>query len=161
RVKPRAPHPLRPVFDRALRAFELNEVELAVSDHVLVPLIACEDVPWVILPSALGNANDAIVLASLARPLTRIALGVPWIGSLGVHDVLALIVAFARVVAHGFSAKPPERIEQLVEDYELRARKAIDRKRRRALEELEPMLDRVAPIDAQSFAHAIAHTEAR
>lgn len=161
RVKPRAAHPIRPLFDRALRVFELTDVELAVSEHVTTPTVACEDVPWIIVPSSLGDATDARALAALARPMTRIALGVPWFGALDNHDILAIVVAFARQVAHGFSALPSERIEPMVSDYELRARRAIDRRRRRMLEELEPMLDRVTPLDVESFAMAVAVTEAR
>ncbi len=161
RVKPRVPHPMRPLFDRVLQAFGLTEVELAVSDRVVAPVIACEDVPWVIVPSALAAAPDAVALAALARPMVRIALGVPWLGSLGSHEVLAILVGYARQVAPGFAAVPAERIEPLVADCEQRARRAIDRKRRRVLEELAPMLDRVARVDEGQFAEAVLSTEAR
>ena len=142
-------------------AFELTEVELAVSDHLVVPAIACEDVPWLVVPSSLASFDDAHALATLARPMTRIALGVPWFGQLATQDVLALLVAFGRQVAPSFGARTAERIEVLVSDYEAKARRAIDRKRRRMLEELEPTLDRAPPIDESAFAEAIVSTEAR
>jgi hypothetical protein len=143
------------------RAFELTEIELAVSDHVSAPAIACEDVPWVIVPASVGSFSDAHALAALARPMARIALGVPWLGALGSHEVLALLVAFARQVAPGFSARPKERVEPLVPDYEQRARRAIDRKRRRMLEELAPMIERAPAIEEAAFAESVAATEAR
>jgi tetratricopeptide (TPR) repeat protein len=161
RVKPKTPHPIRPLFDRGLRAFELTDVELAVSDHITVPVVACEDVPWVIVPSAFESYTDAHALAALARPMARIALGVPWLGHVGASNVLAILVAFARQVAPAFTARPAERIEPLVTDYEQRVRRAIDRKRRRMLEELAPMLERAAPIDEGVFVEAVASTEAR
>ncbi len=161
RVKPKTPHPIRPLFDRVLRAFELTDVELAVSDHLTIPAVACEDVPWVVVPSAFGSYTDAHALAALARPMARIALGVPWFGHLSAAEVLAILVAFARQVAPSFSARPAERIESLVADYEHKARRAIDRKRRRMLEELEPMLERAVPIDEAAFAEAVSSTEAR
>jgi tetratricopeptide (TPR) repeat protein len=161
RVKPRTPHPIRPLFDRVVKAFDLPFVELATSDHVLAPVIACEDVPWVVVPASLGSYTDAHALAALTRPMVRIALGVPWLGALGSHEVLALLVAFARQVAPGFSARPSERVEPLVADYEQRVKRAIDRKRRRAIEELEPFLDRAPPIDELAFAEAVSATEAR
>jgi hypothetical protein len=161
RVKPRTPHPVRALFDRVLRAFELQEVELAVSEHLTMPVIACEDVPWVIVPAAFESCPDPYAIAALARPMTRIALGVPWLGALEAHDVLALLVAFARQVAPGFSAQPNHRIEPLVADYEQKARRAIDRRRRKALEELEPMLDHAVAVDETAFRDAIASTEAR
>lgn len=161
RVKPKAAHPVRPLFDRALRAFELVDVELAVSDRVAAPAIACEDAIWVIVPAALGASTDAHAIAALARPMVRIALGVPWLGALGSHEVLAAVVAFARQVAPGFSARPEERVGPLVEDFELRARRATDRRRRRVLEELEPALARAPAIDEAAFAEAVLATEAR
>jgi tetratricopeptide (TPR) repeat protein len=161
RVKPRAAHPIRPLFDRVAKAFELVEIELAVSEHITAPAIACEDVPWVIVPAALGSMPDAHALAALARPMARIALGVPWLGVLGSHEVLAILVAFARQVAPGFSAVPKERVEPLVQDFDQRARRAIDRKRRKLLEELEPVLDRAPPVDEAKFAEAVLATEAR
>lgn len=161
RIKPRTPHPIRLSFDRVARAFELVEVELTVSDRVASPVIACEDVPWIIVPSSLGAAGDAAALAALARPMARIALGVPWLGGLGSHEVLALLVAFARQVSPGFSARPPERVEPLLEEYGQRARRATDRKRKRSLEELAPTLDRAPAIDEAAFAEAVAATETR
>lgn len=161
RVKPRAAHPVRPVFERVARALELTDVELAVSEHVAAPAIACEDVPWLIVPAALASYGEAHAVAALARPMTRIALGVPWLGGLGAHETLALLVAFARQVAPSFSARPTERVEPLVDEYAQRVRRAIDRKRRRSLEELEPVLERAAPIDEAAFAEAVSVTEAR
>jgi hypothetical protein len=79
----------------------------------------------------------------------------------GVHEILALLVGFARQVAPSFGAKPVERIEPLVAEYEQRARKAIDRKRRRLLEELEPTLARATAIDEGAFAEALLRAEAR
>ncbi len=161
RVKPRMPHPIRPLFERVAKAFEVTEVELAVSEHVTAPVIACEEVPWIIVPAAVGAQTDAHALAALARPMARIALGVPWLGALGSHEVLALLVAFARQVAPGFSARPNERVEPLVEDFELRVRRALDRKRRRILEDLAPTLERAPVIDEAAFAESVAATEAR
>jgi hypothetical protein len=161
RVKPKAMTSARQIFDRVARAFELSEIELAVSDHVATPSLAVEDVPWVVVPSAIGEWPEAHAIAALARPFSRIALGVPWFGALSPNEVLALVVAFARQVAPSFSAVPSERIEPLVSDFEVRARKAIDRKRRRMLEELAPTLDGAPPIDETAFADAVLRTETR
>ncbi|HEY8076300.1 MAG TPA: tetratricopeptide repeat protein, partial [Labilithrix sp.] len=161
RIKPKAVHPLRQLFDRLLREFEVFDVELAVSDHLVTPVVAVEDVPWVVVPSSLAEWPEIHAIAALARPLARVALGVPWFGAIGANEVLAILVALARQVAPGFEATPRERIEPIVSDYELRARKAIDRKTRRALEDLEPQLAHAAPLDEAVFADAVARTEAR
>lgn len=161
RIKPRAVHPLRQLFDRLAMAFELTDVEFAVSENVSSPLVAVEDAPWVVVPTALGDWPEPFAVAAMVRPLVRIALGVPWLGALGSSEVLAILVGLARQVAPAFGAVPPERVEPLVADYELRGRRAIDRKRRRALEELEPNLERAPLVSEQAFVEAVARCEAR
>lgn len=161
RVKPRAVHPIRQIFDRLARAFELFEVELAVSEHAVAPIVACEDLTWVVVPSSLGDWPEAHAVAALARPLARIALGVPWLGALPGEEALAILVAFARQVAPGVAATPPERIEALAGDYELRARRAIDRKKKKALDDIEDSLAHAPPIAVDAFIDAVLRTEAR
>jgi cellulose synthase operon protein C len=161
RVKPKAVHPVRQLFDRLARAFELFDVELAVSDHVAAPVVACEDVTWIVAPSALASWPEPKAIAALARPLARIALGIPWFGAMPPEETLAVIVAVARQAAPSFAAVPRERVEPLVADYELRARRAIDRKKRKALEDIEDALAHAQPIAVDAFADAVVRTEAR
>jgi len=161
RVKPRAVHPLRQLFDRLTRSFELFDVELAVSDGVAHPVVACEDAVWIVAPSAMAEWPEAHAAAALARPLARIALGVPWLGHVPIEEVLAMIVAVARQVAPGFTTTPAERVEPLVSDYELRARRAIDRKRRRSLEDLEGALASAPAVPVDAFLESVLRSEAR
>jgi tetratricopeptide (TPR) repeat protein len=161
RVKPRAVHPVRQLFDRLTRAFELFDVELAVSEHVVAPVVACEDQTWVVAPASMADWPEPHAVAALARPLARIALGIPWFGALPADDTLAILVAFARQVAPNVGATPRDRIEALVGDYELRARRAIDRKKRKSLEELEDLLTRAPQMSIDVFADAVLRTEAR
>jgi hypothetical protein len=161
RIKPKAMHPLRQLFDRVARAFEVFDAELTVSDHLTTPVVAVEDVPWIVVPSSIADWPEAHAIAALAGPFARIALGVPWFGALPAHDVLAILVALARQVAPNFTATPKERVEPLVSDYEQRVRRALDRRKRRALEDLEPTLERAAPISEEAFADAVARTESR
>lgn len=161
RVKPKTLHPVRALVDRMARIFEILEIEVAVSEHVAAPAIACEDVPWIIVPAAIADWPEHHAVAALARPFVRIALGVPWLGVVPSNEVLAILVAFARQVAPSFGATPAPRIEPSVDEYALRARRAVDRRRRRVLEELEPALSRAPAIDERSFVEAVARTEAR
>lgn len=161
RIKPKAVNPLRQLFDRMARAFDVTEVELVASDSVSTPLVAVEDVPWVVVPSGLSDWPEPHAIAALARPLARIALGVPWAGALPAHEVLGILVALARQVAPNFMALPPERIEPVAADVEPRARKAVDRKKRRALEDIAHLLEHAPPITEQAFADALARTESR
>jgi hypothetical protein len=161
RVKPKVVHPVRQLFDRLLGVFDLVDIELAVSDNVAVPVVACEDATWVIAPSSLADGSDAAAIAALARPLARIALGVPWFGALPAEETLAILVALARQSVPTFTAMPRDRIEALTGDYEVRARRAIDRKKRKVLEELEPTLASAPPISLDALVDAVVRTEVR
>lgn len=161
RVKPKAVHPIRQLFDRLTRVFDLVDVELAVSNHVVAPLIACEDATWLVVPSSLGDWSETHAIAALARPLTRIALGVPWFGALPGDETLAILVAFARQSSPSVGTVPRDRVDSLVTDYELRARRAIDRKKKKALEDLEDSLSRAPLVPVEGFVDALLRTEAR
>lgn len=161
RVKPKAVHPIRQLFDRACRIFEVFEVELAVSDHVSAPTIACEDAVWVIAPSALADWPESRALAALARPLSRIALGVPWLGAIPNEEVAAILVAIARQVAPSFTALPQERVEPFAQDLEQRVRRALDRKKRKSLEDLAHALDTAKPFAVDALVEAAVRCDAR
>jgi hypothetical protein len=161
RVKPRSAHPVRQLFDRMTRLFALVDIELAVSEHVAAPVIACEDATWVIAPASLGDWPEPHAIAALARPLARIALGVPWLLALPADETLAILVALARQSSPGFAAAPQDRIESLSADVELRARRAIDRKKRKSLEDLEAALTAAPLLSVEVFADAALRTEVR
>lgn len=161
RVKPRAPHLLRAPFDRALRAFGLGEVELAVSENAQRVALAIEDVPWVVVPRRFEEASAQEVDAELARPLALLAVGVPWIDAFDPEDVLSAVVAVGRQVSAGFGGNLGARAEGLAADYELRARRALDRKKRRALEEMQDRLDAAPALDAVTFGEELVRLTTR
>jgi tetratricopeptide (TPR) repeat protein len=161
RLKPRAVHPIRQMFDRLARVFEVNEVELALSHHAVAPVVACVDATWLVVPASLGDWAEPHAIAALARPLARIALGIPWFGALPAEDTLAVLIAFARQAAPSAGGLPRDRIEQLVGDYDLRARRAIDRKKKKALEDIEEPLTRAPHVALDAFVDAALRTEAR
>lgn len=161
RIKAKAVSALRQLFDRIAGVFEIVEVELAASDHVAMPSVAVEDQPWIVVPSGLADWPEPWAVAALARPFARIALGVPWIASIGAAETLAILVGFARQVAPSFGATPVDRIEPLVGDYELRAKRAIDRRRRKMLEEMQHVLAGAPAMAEDLFADAVARTETR
>jgi tetratricopeptide (TPR) repeat protein len=161
RVKPKAVHPVRQIFDRLCRAFELFDVELAVSEHVMTPIVACEDVNWIVAPASMGDWPEPHAIAALARPLARIALGVPWLGALSGEETLAVLLGFARQVAPSMEGVPRDRVEPLIGDYEARARRAIDRKRKKSLDDHEEALSRASAVVVDAFVSAATRTEAR
>ncbi len=160
-MKPKSVHPIRQLFDRLMRIFEVVDVELAVSDQISVPVVACEDLTWIVVPSALADWPEPQAIAALARPFARIALGLPWFGRDASRGDARRGVAVARQVAPAFGVVPRERVEPLVADYELRARRAVDRKRKKSLEDIESALAHAPPMSVESFADAVVCTEAR
>ena len=56
---------------------------------------------------------------------------------------------------------PRDRVEPLVADYEARARRAIDRKRKKTLDDLEDALSRASAVAVDAFVDAALRTEAR
>lgn len=161
RIKPRTVNPIRELFDRVTRAFELADVELAVSEHAVAPIVACEDATWVVVPTSLGDWPEAHAIAALARPLARIALGIPWLGALPGDEAIAILIALARQVSPSVHAVPAERVEALAGDYEPRVKRALDRKKKKALEEIEGSLSHAPPIALEAFIEAVLRTEAR
>ena len=161
RVKPKAVHPIRQLFDRLTRVFDLVDVELAVSNQVVAPIVACEDATWLVVPASLGEWSEPHAIAALARPLARIALGVPWFGTLPGDETLAIVVSFARQSSPSVGTVPRERVDSLATDYELRARRAIDRRKKKSLEDLEDSLSRAPLVPVDGFVDAVLRTEAR
>lgn len=160
RVKPRALVPLRGLFDRAVRAFGITEdVELAVSDAVGHASVAVEDDPWIVLPSSYALLPEPRVMATLGRLLVRVSLGVPWLHVLPRQTVAGIVAAWMRVAAPDWAARSD--VEEAAIEYEPRARRALDRKRRKLLEELAPRLADAPPLASEALVSAIERTEAR
>lgn len=161
RLKPRVPHPLRQLVDHAARSFDLVDVELAVSEELVVPMLAVEDVPWLVVPSDLADGPESRAMAMLAPPLVRLALGVPWQGSAASSDAFASVAALGRLAVPGFEAGVEADVEARIPQADARVRRALDRKRRKLLEDLAPALARGPVLTEASFALAVAQAEAR
>jgi len=165
RVGPRSGHPLRPLFERLAWLLRLPETELYVSEAVSYTRVVSQDVPWVVFPHRHLDQPESRQLASLARALTRVALGVPWIEDLPPPHVQALLTAAARHANPSYSQDVRDRhLADLIAEYEPRVARAIGRKQRKLLSDLAPRLDaHVAPSSQEmdAFVRAIAHAELR
>lgn len=161
RVKPRAPHPLRVPFERALRTFGLKDIELAVSAGATRPGVAVEDETWIVLPESLVDAPDAVLDAALVAPLALVALGVPALDTSPAADVLGALYALGRQVTPGFGAGTTGQLGAAIEAAELRARRALDRRRKRTLEELRDALDAAEALAEAAFAQEVGRLVAR
>lgn len=165
RVSPRSGHPLRSHFERLTWLLRVPEAELYVTDAVGYTKVVAQDVPWIVAPQSLLDQPDARQTASLARALTRVALGVPWLEELPPLHAQALLTAAAR---HGNarygSAENDQDLTDLVGDYEPRVARAIGRKQRKHLTDLAPRLDiprGPSPTEFEAIVRALSRAELR
>ena len=139
-----AGHPLAAPFARAVASLGQTGTELLVSDAVVYPVAVHGSHAVVVAPWGLGNAPEPVQVAALARPLVRIALGMPWIDRARPEDVRALLVTAARVVCPSYASEQNDgALESLVADFTKPLARAIGRAHKKALSALEPRLDGV------------------
>lgn len=156
RIRPKAVHPLRQLLDRLVSVFALSEaIELAVSEHATAPAIACEDAPWVVVPSFFADLPESQAMAELAKPLASLALGVPWFDALAVEETVAIVAAVAQHVA------PSSFGWMHSQEYETRVRRAMDRRRRKGLEDMHAELESAPRFTTDAFRDAVLRTQER
>jgi len=142
RVGPRSGHPLRSHFERLTWLLRVPEAELYVTDSVSYTRVVPQDVPWIVAPQSLLDEPDARQTASLARALTRVALGVPWLEDLPPAHVHALLTVAARHGNPNYEADVRDRnLADLMSDYEPRVSRAIGRRQRKQLVDIGHRLD--------------------
>jgi serine/threonine protein kinase len=104
-------HTLWPWFERARRALGVSGIELAECDGVPQPRVItpparfaeARATPWVIVPPTLASCPEPVQQAALARVLTRIALGTPWLDQLDPEHVRGLLIAAMRLVVPSYA----------------------------------------------------------
>jgi len=164
KIGKRSGHPTRTLLDRVMKALGLSDVDLLVSDRVTRTRVIAQDTLWVVVPRSLTELPEPTQLAALARALSRIAYGAPWLEELPPPHIEALLVACARVVVPTYGAEDMDVLSQkLVGQYEPSVAKEITRKQRQALEKLIPHLGAKAgkPIAIDVLIGALAKAELR
>ncbi len=164
RIGSRSGHPTRALLDRLARAVGVAEVDLVVTSAVTRTRVLAQDTLWVVVPRALTELPEPTQIASLARALARIALGVPWLEELPPPHIEALLIASARQVVPTYGADDVDVISsKLVAQYEPGVSKALTRRQKKLLEELSPHLSAPAgrPVPVDAFIGALARAELR
>lgn len=164
RVSSRSGHPTRALLDRAAKALGAADLELVLSAAVNRTRVLAQDVPWVVVPKGLEEAPEPSQLASIARAVARVALGVPWLEELPPPHIEAFLIAAARQVIPNYGEEHVDVISsKLVAQYEAGVQKHIARRQRRLLDELGPhlMTAQGAPLPAEVFVDALARAELR
>jgi hypothetical protein len=138
---------------------------VALSSGVVRPRVVMKDVAWVVVPEALLEQSEPVQTASLAAPLVRVALAVPWLEDFPSAYAHAVLCAAARQVVPSFASEIVEADQQdLIEEFTKRVAKAIGRRQKKALAELAPSLSemRVPTLtEIAAFEQAVARTELR
>jgi len=164
RLTPAGGHPLLMLVHRFATMLEIARPEVALSSVVAQPRVVVKDTPWLVVPEALAEQAEPALAAALARPLTRIALGVAWLDELPGAYAHAVLCSAARQVVPSFATELPEADQELLVDFSRRVGKAIGRRQKKALAELVPALsDARAPTvaDVAGFEQAVARAELR
>ena len=155
RIAARSPHPLRALADRLAQPFGELSFDLLVDVPALpIPRVAAGTPPLVMLPVGFDRLPGAEQAAGIARLLTFVALGVPWIDQVSAGDLDGLILGALSVGRPGWDAGglPADR-EQAASQWRPRIAKATSRKHRRALDDLaeEASLD----LDVEAWRAAV------
>jgi tetratricopeptide (TPR) repeat protein len=168
RIGPRSGHPTRALLDRLCRLLGVDDVELAVSTKTERTRVVAQDDPWVVVPAALLQMPESRQLASLARAVARIALGLPWLGELPLANTQGLLIGAARQVAPSYgSADLDPQVAALASQYTSLIARATSRRHRKLLEELAPRLagkgdkDSTPPAPFVDFLGALLRAELR
>jgi hypothetical protein len=165
RVLPASGHPLLLLVYRLATMLGVARPEVALSTGVARPRVVMKDVPWLVVPEALLEQSEPVQTASLAGPLVRVALAVPWLEDFPSAYAHAVLCGAARQVVPGFASEIVEADQQdLIEDFTKRVSRAIGRKQKKALAELVPTLSEMAAPtlrDVAAFEQAVARTQLR
>lgn len=99
RVLPRATHPLRPLFDRVVRAFDVSGIELYVSPRAEAPLrLVLGDPLALIVPSGIVGYSEPEQIFLLARFIAPIARRTQITEALTQQELHDWIIAAVRLV---------------------------------------------------------------
>jgi hypothetical protein len=164
RLTARSGHPLRLMLDRVAKQLGVGEVEIVISGSVPRTRVVAQDVPWIVVPSALLQRTEAAQLANLARATARIAYGVPWLEEFPPQHIEALLVAAARLVVPGYAAdRLDEMTAKIAAQQEPALARTLARRQRKLLDELAPHIasPQSRPLSVEVFLSALARAELR
>ncbi len=152
RIGSRSGHPVRALLDRLARQLGVDDIELAVSPKTDRTRVLAQDDPWVVIPASFPQMPESRQVASLARAVARVSLGVPWLGELPLAHAQALLLGAARQVAPSFGAADLDpQAAALVAQYTTVIARAVSRKNRKLLEELAPRLASKQAVPQATF----------
>jgi serine/threonine-protein kinase len=165
RLTPASGHPAPYALAWLSRLLGIDCPPAVVSERLNVPRALCVDgEPWVGVPASLVSRPEPEQIASLVRPLVRIALAATWLDELLPDELFSLLIAIARRAAPGYSSMSSDVDHALVEDFSQKIGRAVGRKQKKALGDLAARLadaPPLTPVDAEVFARALGCAEVR
>jgi hypothetical protein len=141
RISSRSGHPVRRTVDRIAQMMGIEQIELAIAPKATRTRVVAQDEPWIVIPESLAQQPEPKQVASIARAIARIALGVPWLEELPAPNVQALLVAAARHAVPSYASDDLDSATSgLVAKYAQSVGRALSRRQRKAIEELTTRL---------------------
>jgi serine/threonine-protein kinase len=165
RLPPTTGHPIPWVAYRLAAALGLPRPELVTAALPAPRIVGVQDALWIAIPQALLAHVEPVQAAAIARPLIRMALGVPWLDGSSTAQTRALLIAAARQAVSGYGTDPssPD-LRDVLDDANRRVNRAVGRPQKKALSVLTPALTSRPALtlaDVQRFERAVAMAEVR
>jgi tetratricopeptide (TPR) repeat protein len=164
RISSRSGHPTRLILDRMMKMLGLEDIELVITPVVPRTRVIAQDALWIVVPKSLTELPEPAQMASIARALVRVALGVPWLEELPPPHIEALLIAAARQASPSYALDSVDVLSaKLVAQYEPSVQRAISRRQRKLLEELAPHMGshHGKPPPVEDFVMGLARGELR
>jgi len=155
RLTSRASHPLRALADRVARVFGDLRFDLYVDATATdTPRLIDTDTPSIVLPKRFAGFAEVEQASALARLLTYVALGVPWLDDLSNEDADGILFGALRTVSEfwGKGELSPA-AESAAASWRPRIAKAASRRVKRGLEDMAARLR--PPTDALTWGQAV------
>ncbi|MCL2448389.1 MAG: protein kinase [Polyangiaceae bacterium] len=158
-------HPLLWVVHRIATSLGLPRPEVVTVGSLAVPRItAAQDALWIAIPQTLLGQPEPVQAATVARPLVRMALGVPWLEDGSAAATCAILHAVGRQAVPGYGAAEGTEMQALVEEASRRVARLVGRPQKKALGVLaQTLAARPAPTldEVEAFMRAVAVAELR
>lgn len=154
----------RKLLDRLARALGLNDIDLIITPRANRARVLAQDTLWLVIPKTIAELPEPTQLAALARALSRIALGFPWLEELPAEHMLGYLIACVRQVLPLYARGDiSPAIQKIAAQYEPAVSKEMNKKQRAAIEKFSPELELPAgrPPAVETLVNAVARAELR
>lgn len=157
-----ASHALPVIAQWLARLFGLDAPPVVSTERLTsVRVLAIDGELWLGVPPALAAKPEPEQVASLARPMVRMALAVPYVDELLADELSALLVATAERAAPGSMAAVRGIDEALLGEFSQRLTRLVGRRQKKALVDLAGRVPPLAASSGELLLRTVAQAELR